>query len=121
MSQVRIFMPLSAGGPLESPAVLRKCRYAFLTLPNYSLIAVANALEPLRMANRLVGGEGSEWPVLRMGGRPVHASSGLNLSPTGALDKLGPVDILFVCGGVNVRDAVSPAVLTALKRLADRR
>src|SRR5208337_1732457 len=38
--------------PLESPAILRKCKYAFLTLPNYSLIAVANALEPLRMANR---------------------------------------------------------------------
>jgi transcriptional regulator GlxA family with amidase domain len=30
-------------------------------LPNYSLIAVANALEPLRMANRLVGKEVYEW------------------------------------------------------------
>jgi hypothetical protein len=28
---------------LESPAVLRKCKYAFLTLPSYSLVAVANA------------------------------------------------------------------------------
>ena len=36
-------------------------------------------------------------------------------------DSLGPVDILFVCGGVNVREAVSPALLTALKRLAERR
>jgi len=34
---------------------------------------------------------------------------------------LGPVDILFVCGGINVREAVSPALLTALRRLADRR
>src|SRR5271154_6777530 len=100
MSQVRIFMPLSAGGPLESPAVLRKCRYAFLTLPNYSLIAVANALEPLRMANRLVGKEIYEWSVISMDGRAAQASSGLNLSPTGALEILGPVDILFVCGGV---------------------
>ena len=49
------------------------------------------------------------------------ASSGLCLSPTGALDKLGPVDILFVCGGINVREAVSPALLTALRRLAERR
>jgi transcriptional regulator GlxA family with amidase domain len=31
------------------------------------------------------------------------------------------VDILFVCGGINVRDAVSPALLTQLRRLADRR
>jgi AraC family transcriptional regulator, glycine betaine-responsive activator len=106
---------------LESSAVLRKCKYAFLTLPNYSLIAVANALEPLRMANRLVGKEVYEWCVISMDGHAADASSGLNLSPTGALDKLGPVDILFVCGGINVREAVSPALLTALKRLADRR
>src|SRR6202166_5345766 len=107
------------GGSLEPP--VRKCRYAFLTLPNYSLIAVANALEPLRMANRLVGKEVYEWCVISMDGHAADASSGLNLSPTGALDKLGPVDILFVCGGINVRDAVSPALLTALRRLADRR
>ena len=100
---------------------VRKCRYAFLTLPNYSLIAVANALEPLRMANRLVGKEIYEWSVISMDGRAAQASSGLNLSPTGALEILGPVDILFVCGGVNVREAVSPALLTALRRLADRR
>ena len=106
---------------MDSPAVLRKCRYAFLTLPNYSLIAVANALEPLRMANRLVGNEVYEWSLISTDGRAADASSGLNLSPTGALDKLGAVDILFVCGGITVREAVSPALLTALRRLADRR
>jgi len=31
----------AVGANLESPALLRKCKYAFLTLPNYSLIAVA--------------------------------------------------------------------------------
>jgi AraC family transcriptional regulator, glycine betaine-responsive activator len=106
---------------LESPALLRKCKYAFLTLPNYSLIAVANALEPLRMANRLVGKEIYQWSVVSMDGLAVDASSALNLSPTGALERLGAVDVLFVCGGVNVREAVSPSLLTALRRLADRR
>jgi len=104
---------------LESP--VRKCRYAFLTLPNYSLIAVANALEALRMANRLAGKEIYEWSVISMDGGAAEASSGLTLSPTVALENLGAVDILFVCGGVNVREAVSPALLTALRRLADRR
>jgi transcriptional regulator GlxA family with amidase domain len=106
---------------LESPAVLRKCKYAFLTLPNYSLIAVANALEPLRMANRVVGREVYEWSILSVDGRAAEASSGLSLSPSGTLDKLGAVDILFVCGGINVREAVSPALLLALRRLAERR
>jgi transcriptional regulator GlxA family with amidase domain len=106
---------------LESPATLRKCKYAFLTLANYSLIAVANALEPLRMANRLVGKDVYEWSVMSLDGLASESSSGLKLTPAGALDKLGPVDILFVCGGINIREAVSPALVTALRRLADRR
>lgn len=106
---------------METPAVLRKCKYAFLTLPNYSLIAVSNALEPLRMANRLVGKDVYEWSVVSLDGQPMESSSGLKLSPTGTLEKLGSVDILFVCGGINIREAVSPSLLTTLRRLADRR
>ena len=106
---------------MESPAVLRKCKYAFLTLANYSLIAVANALEPLRMANRLVGKDVYEWSVVSIDGQASESSSGLKLNPADTLDKLGPVDILFVCGGINVREAVSPALVTALRRLAERR
>jgi transcriptional regulator GlxA family with amidase domain len=106
---------------LDAPVVLRKCKYAFLTLPNYSLIAVANALEPLRMANRLVGRDVYDWSIISLDGNPADASSGLNLSPTGALEKLGAVDIVFVCGGINVRESVSLPLLAALRRLADRR
>ena len=106
---------------MESPAVLRQCKYAFLTLPNYSLIAVANALEPLRMANRVVGRDVYEWSVISLDGSAAEASSGLSLAPCGALDRLGAVDILFVCGGINVREAVSPALLSALRRIAERR
>jgi transcriptional regulator GlxA family with amidase domain len=106
---------------LDAPVVLRKCKYAFLTLPNYSLIAVANALEPLRMANRLVGRDVYEWSIITLDGHAADASSALRLSPTGALDKLGVADILFVCGGINVRDAVSAPLLAALRRLAERR
>src|SRR5262245_62258402 len=88
---------------------LPKSRYAFLTLPNYSLIAVTNALEPLRMANRVVGEDVYDWSIVSLDGRPIVASSGLDLAPTIALHKLGKVDILLVCGGINVRDSVSPA------------
>ncbi len=106
---------------MDTAVVLRRCRYVFLTLPNYSLIAVANALEPLRMANRLVGQDVYQWTVVSLDGLPAQASSGLTLTPTGAMDAAGAIDILFVCGGINVRDAVTPALLTMLRRLADRR
>lgn len=98
-----------------------KTRFGFLTLPNYSLIAVTNALEVLRMANRVAGRDIYEWSIASLDGRPVAASSGLELTPTVALDKVGKVEILFVCGGIDVRAAVSAPLLTALRRLGERR
>jgi AraC family transcriptional regulator, glycine betaine-responsive activator len=98
-----------------------KTRFGFLTLPNYSLIAVTNALEVLRMANRVVGRDVFEWAIASLDGHAVAASSGLELTPTIPLDKVGKVEILFVCGGIDVREAVSSPLLTALRRLAERR
>jgi len=102
-------------------AAVQTTRYAFLTLPDYSLIALTNAVEPLRMANRVSAETAYEWLIVTLDGQPAVASNGLMLAPTSKLADLGPVDLVFVCGGVNVRNAVSATLLTALKRLAARR
>jgi len=102
-------------------APIRKSRFAFLTLPNYSMIAVSNAVEPLRMANTLSGQVAYEWLIASLDGQPVPSSNGLSLSPTVGLDTVGRADIVFVCAGINVRDAVSPQLLAALRRLAEQR
>jgi len=106
---------------VDSVGTIRKTRYVFLTLPNYSLIAVANAFEPLRMANSLSGQHAYDWAIASLDGEPVKSSNGLTLSPTVALDQLGRADIVFVCGGIQIREAVSPALLAELRRLAERR
>jgi AraC family transcriptional regulator, glycine betaine-responsive activator len=98
-----------------------RIKYAFLTLPRYSMIALSNAVEPLRMANIITGQTAYEWSIVSLDGEPTPASNGLQLSPTVALDKAGVFDILFVCGGVGVQEAVSPKIIAALKRLAERR
>jgi len=100
---------------------LPRSKYAFLTLPRYSMIALSNAVEPLRMANIITGESVYQWSIVSADGQPTAASNGLQLSPTVALELLGPADILFVCGGVNVQEAVSPKILAALRRLAERR
>src|SRR5215472_16922394 len=99
---------------------LPRSKYAFLTLPRYSMIALSNAVEPLRMANIITGQTVYQWSIVSIDGQPTLASNGLQISPTVALEPLGPVDILFVCGGVNVQEAVSPKILAALRRLAER-
>ena len=100
---------------------LPRSKYAFLTLPRYSMIALSNAVEPLRMANILTGQPVYEWAITSLDGQPTPASNGLQLSPTVALEHAGNCDILFVCGGVDVQDVVSAKMLAALKRLAERR
>lgn len=107
---------MAAPGP-----VLRTTRYAFLTLANYSMIALVNAVEPLRMANIVTGQKPYEWSIATLGGEPALASNGLTLSPTVALETLKRVDILFVCGGVEVHASVTPQILAALRRTAERR
>jgi AraC family transcriptional regulator, glycine betaine-responsive activator len=106
---------------LEPGSALRKSHFAFLTLPRYSMIALSNAVEPLRMANIISGQRAYEWSIVSLDGTPVAASNGLTLAPTQPLDGLGRVEILFICGGIEVRDGVTAPLLRALRRYAERR
>jgi transcriptional regulator GlxA family with amidase domain len=100
---------------------LPKSKFAFLTLPRYSMIALSSAVEPLRMANMVTGQAVYDWSIVSLDGEPTPASNGLQIAPTLPLPQLGAVDILFVCGGIDIQGAVTPKVLTALRRLAERR
>ena len=94
-------------------------RLAFLTLPNYSMIACANAIEVLRMGNRLSDRDAYAWDVVTPDGAPAAASNGLMLQPTTALSAMPHApDLLLACGGVDVRAAVDSRVTVALRRLA---
>ena len=92
--------------------------FGFLTLPNYSLIACANAIEALRMANRVSARSAYRWQLLTPDGVAARASNGMSLQPTAPLAGARALDIVFVCGGVDIRRSTGRAVLAALRRLA---
>jgi transcriptional regulator GlxA family with amidase domain len=81
---------------------------------------LASAIDALRMANRLTQRDVYEWTIVSLDGRPVVASNGLALSPTVPIEAMGPANIVFVCGGVDIKQAVTPALLLELRRLAQR-
>jgi len=108
-------------GAIPAARLSSTFRFGFLTLPDYSMIALTSAVEPLRMANRLCRRDVYAWSLVSLDGRPVEASNGLALSPTVALEQMGPVNVVFVCGGVDVQQAVTRELLSALRRLAQRR
>ena len=81
----------------------------FFLIPDFTMVAFATALEPLRIANRMLGYDAYQWRLASYDGRPVNASNGVECAVNGSLDderrKLAGPDrpsIVFVCSGINV-------------------
>jgi len=96
-------------------------RFAFLTLPNYTALALTSAIEVLRMANRVLKWEAYQWTIISEDGQSVAASNGLSVGPTHPVADMGAPDIVFVCSGVNIRRNMTASVLGTLRQLAQRR
>lgn len=91
---------------------------AFLLLDQFSMIAFANAVEPLRMANYLSRKRLYRWSLLSADGELASASNGLSLSPVSVASKSQQYDMLIVCGGDQVREATTEKVLALIRRFA---
>jgi AraC family transcriptional regulator, glycine betaine-responsive activator len=96
--------------------------FAFMPLPNFTMIAFTNAIEVLRMANYLSGQQLYRWSIISPDGGLVSASNGLavdtiqaeSISQHGS----GQPDIVFVCGGIDVQRETTQAHLSTLRRFA---
>lgn len=84
----------------------------FFLVPNFSMIAFATAIEPLRLANRMLGEEMYEWRLASMDGEPVIASNGVEVKVDTSLDKERHLlsgsrrpTIMFAVSGVEVEKA----------------
>ncbi|MBA2492673.1 MAG: GlxA family transcriptional regulator [Gammaproteobacteria bacterium] len=95
-------------------------RVGFLQLPRYSMIAFASAIEPLRMANHLSGQLLYQWTTVTFDGEPVAASNGLSLAVGTDIYQAEQPDMLFVCGGMDVRLSFDKPIINWLHRLAHR-
>ncbi|SIT50353.1 HTH-type transcriptional regulator CdhR [Paraburkholderia piptadeniae] len=94
--------------------------FGFLVLPNFSMIAFSNAVEVLRMANYLGRADHYRWSIFTLDGAPVQASNGISVRPTQELDLDHLPDVMMVCGGVGIRDAIDHDARTRLATLAER-
>jgi len=95
-------------------------RFVFLLLEQFTLVAFAGAIEPLRLANRMSGRTLYEWQVVTERGGPVRASNGVVLEAESGLCELGRDAVIVVVGGLNVKAAITRPVLTWLRREARR-
>ncbi|MFV0515539.1 MAG: GlxA family transcriptional regulator [Jhaorihella sp.] len=98
--------------PFSGPAQ----EFRFLLLPKATMLAVASAIEPLRMANQVSGSELFRWYIMTEDGAPVTCSNGMRVTPDLALEPLPPEATGFVCAGVEPQRSAGEATLNWLRR-----
>lgn len=94
--------------------------FAFVLVPEFSMMPFAAAIEPLRVANRMAGSEVYRWSALSADGGPVTASNGTMVEVEGTLAQCERVDAVVVCAGINAYDHLDEQVTVQLRRLSRR-
>lgn len=99
----------------------------FLLIPNFSMIAFATAIEPLRIANRLLGHEAYRWRLASPSGKSVFASNGVEISVGTSVEEERRTlmndrkpSMVFVCSGVFVEDFCDKASFAFLRETHQR-
>ena len=97
---------------------IKTSNIGFLLLGDYSMIALASADEPLRMANQLSGRELFSWSLLSVDGLSVIASDGMKVAVDAANADAPTIDTLIVAGGINITKNYTKVELAWLRRLS---
>jgi AraC family transcriptional regulator, glycine betaine-responsive activator len=81
---------LRPGAPLQ--------RFGFLLVPNFSLIALSSAVDPLRLANMALGHKSYEYVTIGVRGEPIASSDGIQVLPDQTIGQTSHFDTVFVVG-----------------------
>ena len=90
----------------------------FFLIPDFSMMAFAAALEPLRSANRVKQQALYRWKLFSCDGERVFASNGIGFDVEGGLDDQPDVDIMLVCAGYNPEGYDDKKVFAWLRRIS---
>lgn len=99
----------------------------FFMVPNFSMIAFATAIEPLRIANRMLGYEAYRWRLTSADGKSVMASSNIEIAANTSIDDerrnlIGEnrPSMVFVCSGIHVETYQNKSTLSWLRESYNR-
>ena len=90
----------------------------FLLIPQFSMIAFAAAIEPLRLANHVSGKTLYRWMLLSRDGGSELASNGVPVAVDCALGKAPALPVVVVCSGIDGHWYEDRTVFAWLRRRA---
>lgn len=96
-------------------------RFGFLLAPRFSMMSLSSAIEPIRVANRLLGRSAFEWWTCSPDGRPVTASNSLAIETVPVEDVMHQVDAMVVCGGTRLDAKQERPIIRTLRAAARRK
>tara|TARA_R110002094_G_C4897262_1_gene210089 strand:- start:321 stop:1277 length:957 start_codon:yes stop_codon:yes gene_type:complete len=91
---------------------------SFLLLPEYAMVALLSAIEPMRVANRFAGREVFRWQLLSEDGKPVEASNQLALQKPLSIYQVETPRNLFVCSSFHPENYIRDDTVAWLKNLS---
>ena len=94
-------------------------RIGILLFERFSNHCLANAVEPLRAANMLLGHEVYSWNFMTVDGAPVHSSSGLPVAAEMTLSQ-AKGDALFLMPSYEYQAFLTAGVFRSLRAAAQR-
>tara|TARA_R100001129_G_scaffold174979_10_gene147725 strand:+ start:2049 stop:3143 length:1095 start_codon:yes stop_codon:yes gene_type:complete len=104
-----------------------KHSFVFYLVPEFSMIAFSMAIEPLRLANLMLGVDYYSWRLASSDGGPVSASNGVKVAVDNSLaDERAKLtgrdkpDMVLVCSGLNVEKFDNKTVLAWLREENNR-
>jgi len=90
-------------------------RFGFLLIPGFSMLSLAAAVEPLRMANAQAGKQLYTWDFLSWDGAAVLASNHMSTQPTMAVTQCRQLDVFLVVAGIKVAAYGDDAFFSGLR------
>ncbi len=95
-------------------------RVALILVPEFTMMPVTSAIEPLRIANRIAEKSLYEWTMHSIDGKTVTASNGFTTNVKGDLETVPADANLIICGGLNIQQHSDKRLLAWLRKISRR-
>ena len=95
-------------------------KFAFVLLPEFTMLCFSAAVESLRIANRMANRKLYDWTIIGEGGVEISCSAGVSFRLDSDLIELNRDDVALVCGGIDVQSATTKRIINWLRREARR-
>ncbi|MCW3780949.1 GlxA family transcriptional regulator [Defluviimonas salinarum] len=114
-SPIRALHRVPAAAPAPTPA---KSSFVFLLLDGFTHIALASAIEPLRLAREILGRDSYSWRLVSLTGAPATCSNGMTVLVESGFAPLARGETLIVVGGPETRRQNDARLSAQLRREA---